>query len=193
MLLCIMGMYKPLFNYAQNTCFCASSATSFTNPCSFVRKIHASMHHGPVQTLVQQCAKYMLLRIIHNLFYKPLFICAQTTRFYAPWACANPCSIMHKIRASAHHPQPLLQTLVHLCENTCLCAPWACTNPCSIIHKIRASAHHPELLLQTLVHPPAKYMLLCTTGLYKPLFNYCLLYTSPSPRDRQKSRMPSSA
>ena len=26
-----------------------------------------------------------------------------------------------------------------------------------------------------------------------PLANYCLLYTSPSPRDRQKSRMPSSA
>ena len=26
-----------------------------------------------------------------------------------------------------------------------------------------------------------------------PLFNCCLLYTSPSPRDRQKSRMPSSA
>ena len=24
-------------------------------------------------------------------------------------------------------------------------------------------------------------------------FEYCLLYTSPSPRDRQKSRMPSSA
>ena len=24
-------------------------------------------------------------------------------------------------------------------------------------------------------------------------FKYCLLYTSPSPRDRQKSRMPSSA
>ena len=24
-------------------------------------------------------------------------------------------------------------------------------------------------------------------------FNFCLLYTSPSPRDRQKSRMPSSA
>ena len=34
--------------------------------------------------------------------------------------------------------------------------------------------------------------------LLKPLLNYlidvsCLLYTSPSPRDRQKSRMPSSA
>ena len=26
-----------------------------------------------------------------------------------------------------------------------------------------------------------------------PLYGYCLLYTSPSPRDRQKSRMPSSA
>ena len=25
------------------------------------------------------------------------------------------------------------------------------------------------------------------------LFGFCLLYTSPSPRDRQKSRMPSSA
>ena len=27
----------------------------------------------------------------------------------------------------------------------------------------------------------------------KEQFNCCLLYTSPSPRDRQKSRMPSSA
>ena len=27
----------------------------------------------------------------------------------------------------------------------------------------------------------------------KPLFNACLLYTSPSPRDEQSSRMPSSA
>ena len=27
----------------------------------------------------------------------------------------------------------------------------------------------------------------------KGMFRYCLLYTSPSPRDRQKSRMPSSA
>ena len=28
---------------------------------------------------------------------------------------------------------------------------------------------------------------------YKKLYTNCLLYTSPSPRDRQKSRMPSSA
>ena len=32
----------------------------------------------------------------------------------------------------------------------------------------------------------------CTTSCRDPLLN-CLLYTSPSPRDRQKSRMPSSA
>ena len=30
-------------------------------------------------------------------------------------------------------------------------------------------------------------------GVALMLFVYCLLYTSPSPRDRQKSRMPSSA
>ena len=28
---------------------------------------------------------------------------------------------------------------------------------------------------------------------YEAQVDYCLLYTSPSPRDRQKSRMPSSA
>ena len=32
-----------------------------------------------------------------------------------------------------------------------------------------------------------------TISTYKELLNDCLLYTSPSPRDRQKSRMPSSA
>ena len=29
--------------------------------------------------------------------------------------------------------------------------------------------------------------------IFEPFFSTCLLYTSPSPRDRQKSRMPSSA
>ena len=32
-----------------------------------------------------------------------------------------------------------------------------------------------------------------STKWYVALFTNCLLYTSPSPRDRQKSRMPSSA
>ena len=36
--------------------------------------------------------------------------------------------------------------------------------------------------------PPSIFMIL-----YASLTNTCLLYTSPSPRDRQKSRMPSSA
>ena len=31
------------------------------------------------------------------------------------------------------------------------------------------------------------------TGMFSRLNRICLLYTSPSPRDRQKSRMPSSA
>ena len=44
---------------------------------------------------------------------------------------------------------------------------------------------------------PKKMGLLVENPVYKP-FRYpwcydCLLYTSPSPRDRQKSRMPSSA
>ena len=34
---------------------------------------------------------------------------------------------------------------------------------------------------------------LTTKGKNRKLFTNCLLYTSPSPRDRQKSRMPSSA
>ena len=36
-------------------------------------------------------------------------------------------------------------------------------------------------------------MALMGTGILKGPFTDCLLYTSPSPRDRQKSRMPSSA
>ena len=42
-----------------------------------------------------------------------------------------------------------------------------------------------------------RVLLLCYPRLlgftFNPLSVYCLLYTSPSPRDRQKSRMPSSA
>ena len=34
---------------------------------------------------------------------------------------------------------------------------------------------------------------LCVSDGWIDLFSVCLLYTSPSPRDRQKSRMPSSA
>ena len=39
----------------------------------------------------------------------------------------------------------------------------------------------------------ASYAFTGTTATLEPEFMTCLLYTSPSPRDRQKSRMPSSA
>ena len=43
---------------------------------------------------------------------------------------------------------------------------------------------------ETITHVPANEQFVV---LPLPLFEDCLLYTSPSPRDRQKSRMPSSA
>ena len=45
-----------------------------------------------------------------------------------------------------------------------------------------------ELALATL-----NYLDLCEEGTHVTWGGGCLLYTSPSPRDRQKSRMPSSA
>ena len=47
-------------------------------------------------------------------------------------------------------------------------------------------------LPQTIVMPSA-YILSEQISLYGEPDCICLLYTSPSPRDRQKSRMPSSA
>ena len=41
--------------------------------------------------------------------------------------------------------------------------------------------------------PRWKDMYLCDNGMQLTQAMDCLLYTSPSPRDRQKSRMPSSA
>ena len=40
---------------------------------------------------------------------------------------------------------------------------------------------------------PYRVFVMGTGDDYVAFFNPCLLYTSPSPRDRQKSRMPSSA
>ena len=39
----------------------------------------------------------------------------------------------------------------------------------------------------------AGFFMMIAGGLQYIIYNSCLLYTSPSPRDRQKSRMPSSA
>ena len=51
--------------------------------------------------------------------------------------------------------------------------------------------HSIEKLLNT---SPAKTVTSCAIGAgYNSLTTFCLLYTSPSPRDRTRSRMPSSA
>ena len=58
-------------------------------------------------------------------------------------------------------------------------------------------AQHTLLLRATVtLLPPGRHHLLATNNNNKKRLAYsciCLLYTSPSPRDRQKSRMPSSA
>ena len=57
-------------------------------------------------------------------------------------------------------------------------------NRAPTLHRLGIQAFEPKLVGGRAIqlHP-----LVC------PAFNACLLYTSPSPRDRQKSRMPSSA
>ena len=58
-----------------------------------------------------------------------------------------------------------------------------------------------EVISQAVTSPELRNRILTTIGLlllvrigiYIPMPGICLLYTSPSPRDRQKSRMPSSA
>ena len=51
------------------------------------------------------------------------------------------------------------------------------------------------LMRLELSHPGIQYLgtIAGWLGEKNPSFDTCLLYTSPSPRDRQKSRMPSSA
>ena len=50
-----------------------------------------------------------------------------------------------------------------------------------------------KVLLPDMYSPVMEREIKNTHGLHTILSNTCLLYTSPSPRDRQKSRMPSSA
>ena len=54
--------------------------------------------------------------------------------------------------------------------------------------------HNRELLYENLPWIVAVYIAsFLFSGLYSVLWKYCLLYTSPSPRDISGSRMPSSA
>ena len=44
-----------------------------------------------------------------------------------------------------------------------------------------------------IINPPEVAILGVSKSSWKPIYDHCLLYTSPSPRDRTRSRMPSSA
>jgi len=50
---------------------------------------------------------------------------------------------------------------------------------------------HPETTMHS--HPLSQYMVHIDAGDWEGVARLCLLYTSPSPRDRTRSRMPSSA
>ena len=173
-LLWTMCLHKPLFIFAQNPCVSAHHPEPlFTHPCSFVRNIHASVSHEPLQDRAQLCAKYVLfcgpstitftnpysLVCVNYILlctmgpHKSLFIYAQTTCF------------------SAYHPQPLLQTLVQ-----------------TLVRKIHTSVQHEPSqtllifsarirvflhIIQRLFYKPLftcaqKDMLLCSMGLHKP-------------------------
>ena len=59
----------------------------------------------------------------------------------------------------------------------------------SAVTGLIAAGRHEILIDLT----PVTYVDSATIGCLMDLYRHCLLYTSPSPRDRQKSRMPSSA
>ena len=75
-----------------------------------------------------------------------------------------------------------------------------------IIHKIMSELEKPvdeeqpvvelepgDEPIDAPIEPPVDHGGIVTSFLTDPENKFCLLYTSPSPRDRQKSRMPSSA
>ena len=55
------------------------------------------------------------------------------------------------------------------------------------------SAFDLQSRIEDFIHVFDKNKLHGFFDLFRDVINICLLYTSPSPRDRQKSRMPSSA
>ena len=61
-------------------------------------------------------------------------------------------------------------------------------------HEYARVAEHPDLNVLKAARPRARILAFTTKAQQRfDHFEYCLLYTSPSPRDRTRSRMPSSA
>ena len=72
-------------------------------------------------------------------------------------------------------------------------SPWS-ANPAGFTVHSAIHEHLPQAHCVMHTHTTAGLAVACTrSGLAQNNFYSCLLYTSPSPRDRQKSRMPSSA
>ena len=66
--------------------------------------------------------------------------------------------------------------------------------PVSTFYELEDTGTNVKLRIYTHVKEDALQLFGFKTARERELFiNFCLLYTSPSPRDRQKSRMPSSA
>ena len=84
----------------------------------------------------------------------------------------------------------LLLTLARLCWKASNTSPDAMGNA---FEQFMAKAAHTVLYLLIVVICVSGYLISTADGRGIEVFSCCLLYTSPSPRDRQKSRMPSSA
>ena len=74
--------------------------------------------------------------------------------------------------------------------------PWSKTPSSLYMQTLQALAKHYKFKVSTpwaKLTDDAKFIVLYGTGGTSVQFEYCLLYTSPSPRDQRGSRMPSSA
>ena len=106
--------------------------------------------------------------------------------------------------ASGHpeRPQRVLSSAARLREQTKISFEWHAPRlaPREAILRAHRLAHHDAVATQkhafdedTPSHEGIYHHALRAAGGAIDAMTHCLLYTSPSPRDRQKSRMPSSA
>ena len=74
-------------------------------------------------------------------------------------------------------------------------SPGLCTGPVCADGITRSAKNHWQLVLRLNDQQGhrEKVVMNCRAGQLSPMAGPCLLYTSPSPRDRSLSRMPSSA
>ena len=105
---------------------------------------------------------------------------AQYLRRLFPKGKYHPSAQAFTLPSGRHHPTTLPSLQVAICA--------AGTSDHSV-------AEEAYITLQFLGHRPTRFYDIGVAGLHRTIQNLdaCLLYTSPSPRDRTRSRMPSSA